>query len=60
MNVLINGVTAMANGALTALHDLASPACIAMVVAGVSLAWLARIEVDEMDRQATKPTIDTH
>jgi hypothetical protein len=33
---------------------------LAVIVAGASLAWLALLECDDMDRRGTKPIIGTH
>jgi hypothetical protein len=51
---------ALANGVYTLVHNIVSPVTLAIVVAGASLAFLARLEVQEYDRRGTKPTIGTH
>lgn len=50
----------MVNGLLTIVGALASPLTIALAISAVSLAWLALIEIDELDRQGTKPEIGMH
>jgi hypothetical protein len=50
----------MANGLFSLVHHLITPATLAIIVAALSLTWLARIEVDEYDRRGTKPHVETH
>ncbi len=60
MQILVNGFTAIANGAAATLGHLISPVALAIIASAVSLAWLARLEVDELDRQGTKPQVGKH
>ena len=60
MEIFTNGMYTLLNGLLTFLHDLASPVTIALVICAVSLAWLAVLECDELDRQGIKPVVGTH
>jgi len=60
MNILSNGLTTIFNGIWATLHALVSPLTIAVVLAGASLAWLALLECDELDRKGTKPIIGRH
>lgn len=60
MEILGNGLITLANGALSALLSLASPLTIAGVLMGVSLLWLALMEVEELDRQGSKPEVGRH
>ena len=60
METLGNGVITMANGALTILGMAASPVAIALVALAGGLAWMALIEVEELDRQGTKPEVGLH
>jgi hypothetical protein len=60
MNTLSNSFIALANGIFSASHHLVSATTIAVIVVCVSLAWLARIDADEMNRKATKPAVGIH
>ena len=60
MDSLASGLITMANGLLTMLGAIASPLALALFVMGVSLTWLALIEIDELDRQGAKPEVGTH
>ena len=60
MNSLINAFVAFANGLYNLTHHLASPGTAAVVIIAASLAWLACIEIDELNRRGTKPTVETH
>ena len=60
MNVLSNGLTTLFNGLFYLVGSLGSPIVLAVVVAGVSLAWLALLECDDVDRRGTKPIVGTH
>ncbi len=60
MTTLTNGFMTFANGVYAMVHNAASPVTIAAVIAAVSLAWIARIEVDEYDRRGHKPIVRHH
>ena len=60
MEILTNGIYTLLNGLLTFLGGLASPVTIALVISAASLAWLALLECDELDRQSIKPVVGTH
>ena len=60
MNTLANSFIALANGIFASAHHLVSPITVALVVIGASLAWIARIEVEELNRKGTKPHIGIH
>lgn len=60
MEHLASGIITLLNGLWFALGAFASPLAIAGVLAAASLAWLARMEVDELDRQGVKPLVDRH
>lgn len=50
----------IANGALTIVGRLASLDAIVAVLAGVSLWWLATMEIEELNRQGVKPDVVRH
>lgn len=54
------GLVLMLNGALRALTALASWQVLLGVAAAVSLTWLARLEVDHLDRVGSKPRVMRH
>jgi hypothetical protein len=55
-----NGIVTVFNGIWTTLIAVASPLTLGLLVLVAGLGWLARLEVDELDRQASKPRIDRH
>lgn len=57
---LANGLALLFNGALSSVRALATPVTIAVLVTVVALGQLASIEVHELNRQSTKPTIGRH
>lgn len=54
------GLILIANGLLKMAGSLADPLTLIGVVAAVSLWWLAGIEVEELNRQGTKPQVGRH
>lgn len=60
MDILGNGLVTLANGALTALTSIADPVILVGIAMALSLLWLALVEVDELDRQGTKPEVGRH
>lgn len=57
MNVFSNGAVTLFNGFLELVGAATSPMTLVGALLGVSLLWLALIEIDELDRQGTKPEI---
>lgn len=57
MNTLTNGIFTIINGSATLLNYALKPASLMLIICALSLMWLALIEVDEVDRQGTKPVI---
>ncbi len=45
------------NGTVVSFSYAANPYTAALLAVAASMAWMARLEMDEMDRQATKPDI---
>jgi hypothetical protein len=60
MNALGTGLILMANGLLTMLHHLADKVTLVSVLSVLSLWWLATIEIEELNRQGTKPDVGRH
>lgn len=60
MEHLGNGLITLANGLWTTVTAVAHPLVLGSVVMAAALAWLARLEVDELDRSASKPMVDRH
>jgi len=60
MNTLANGLFTILNGLLNLFHFAISPFTIAAVILGFSLFWLMLLEIDELDRQGTKPEVGRH
>lgn len=60
MDVLGSGLITMFNGFVALLGTLASPMALAVVVVVASLVWLALIEIEELNRQGTKPDVGRH
>ncbi len=60
MEILGNGIIVLANGLLAMGHGLASITTVCIVLSTLSLAWFARLETDELNRQGTKPQIGRH
>lgn len=60
MDVVANGLVAIANGALSALSAVMSPVSFAIVVAALCLGWLARLELDELNRHTNRTEVRRH
>jgi len=48
------------NGALNLSAHLGSPVTVMGIVTGISLWWMARIEIEELNRQGAKPVVRRH
>lgn len=57
MNTLTNGIFTIINGSAALLNYALKPTSLMLLVCALSLMWLALIEVDEVDRQGTKPVV---
>ncbi len=60
MSVLSAGLLTLLNGLLALVGAIISPVALAVLVLGVGFLWLARLEIDQLNRQATKPEIGRH
>ena len=60
MEQLTSGFTVLLNGGLTSITALANWTVVFGLLTMGSLAWLSRLEVDDVDRRATKPTVARH
>lgn len=60
MNSISAGLSTIANGVLSTFGALGSPVAIAVVLCGLSLSWLALVEIHELDRLGAKPSVGLH
>jgi hypothetical protein len=60
MDALAAGFYTIANGVLSIVRTLGSPVGVALILCAVSLAWLALVEIHELDRLGTKPHVTRH
>ena len=60
MDTFAAGLSTIANGVFHVAGAANSPVAVAFAIAGMSLAWLALIEVHEMDRMGVKPDVVRH
>ena len=60
MDQISNGITTLVNGFGQMLNTATDPLTVAFAVIAATFAWLARIEIDEYDRQGTKPEVGRH
>lgn len=60
MDTISNGLISIANGIIDLAGKVVSPISVIVVILVVSYSWLCLIELDELDRQATKPEIGRH
>ena len=56
----VNGLTTLLNGAFNTVDAATSPFAFAAVVSAGGLAWVCRIELAELDRQGSKPSVKRH
>jgi hypothetical protein len=48
------------NGALALFETLVSPITLAIIISSLSFLWLAKCEIDELDRLGSKPDVRRH
>jgi hypothetical protein len=60
MDRFSNGVMSIINGAFRAVSELTSPVGLCVGVSAVCLLWLSLIELHELDRMGTKPSVQQH
>lgn len=60
MDQIAAGLVALFNGLLNALTTLVSPIVLAAMVLAAGLVWMALVEIDELNRQGTKPDVGLH
>lgn len=58
MDVFANGLVTIFNGVTTIVDGLLTPVAVMAILLGCGLTWLALIELDELNRQGTKPEIE--
>lgn len=57
MESLANGLITVFNGLQTLLAGLLTPIVMMSIIIGGAFVWIALIELDEINRQGTKPEI---
>ncbi len=60
MNDFAAGLITLCNGAYAAVATMLSPVSLFVLVSAGSLAWIARLEIAELDRRAAKPEVGRH
>lgn len=60
MEILGSGLITLFNGLVAMVGAVSSPITIAVVLCALALGWFAMLEVDELDRQGTKPEVGRH
>lgn len=60
MDALGYGLITLINGLVTMVTTLVHPALLGGLLLVAGLAWLARLEHDELDRQGVKPMVNRH
>jgi hypothetical protein len=55
-----NSIVSLVNGLYSILNIIISPNVILAFILFVSLIWVFLIEIDELDRQGTRPEIGRH
>jgi hypothetical protein len=58
MQELSNGFITLYNGAVALVSGLVSPVVLLAALVGASFLWLGLIELDELNRQGTKPEVE--
>lgn len=58
MNALTNGLVTVFNGLQTLFDGLLTPVAAMSIFIGAAFVWIALIELDELNRQGTKPEIE--
>ena len=60
MTTLSYGLVALLNGFLSMMGALMTPLTAGVIVLALGMAWLARLELDDLKRQGTKPEVGRH
>ena len=60
MNTFGDRLVTLINGFLRVCDYAFSPVTLIFVVLSLSLVWLCLVEIDELDRQGTKPEVRRH
>ena len=60
MRIFSNSLITLTNGAFDFITRLFSPVSVILILLVISLAWMALLEMDEMNRQGTKPEVGRH
>lgn len=60
MDIFSYGLTTLLNGLLSIVLNIFSPIFIVTFTLFISFLWLCLIELEEIDRQGTKPEVGRH
>jgi hypothetical protein len=60
MDTLGAGLITIFNGLHAAVSHVMSPVVLAICVLGASLAWLAAVDLEELNHRGTKPRVGRH
>lgn len=60
MNALLDALMILINGLLSTVSSLISWPVLFVAATAVSLVWLARLEVDDVDVSSAKPLVGRH
>ena len=60
MESITFGFIVLFNGALALFETLVSPITLAIIISSLPFLWLAKCEIDELDRLGSKPDVRRH
>lgn len=60
MEALSAGLVTVANGLIAVLGQVTSPFAVAVGLLAAAFSWLAVVELEDLDRQGTKPETPRH
>jgi hypothetical protein len=60
MDALSAGIITIFNGIHAAFNHVLSPIALTICILGATMAWLAAVDVEELNRRGTKPRVGRH
>lgn len=60
MEVIAHGLYIIFNGAVVVARTIISPISLVLIAGVLGLAWMAFIEIEELNRQSSKPSVRYH
>jgi hypothetical protein len=60
MDALAAGIITIFNGLHAVFGHVLSPIALTVCILGASMAWLAAVDVEELNRRGTKPRVGRH